>query len=304
MKAALSLVALAASALGANVGRTYPKETPDKPKDSWQTVTTKVIVTYTTVCPVTETVNKPGTTYYTTYTTTKTTEKVVPTTIIVTKQAPPVTKTANSIVYTTLTELCPVTETKVIEGSTVEVVWTSTSTVVTRVAQTQTVYTTEVETEYLSTKVFETVTCPEVVYTTVVAGETVYRTKTSSITLTVSKVATVTAVVPVTITRKVDVTVPVTKSSQLTMTDYSTVVVSEGETIYSTEELPPTTIIIPTTSTKRGTTIISTRPVTSTTSTISVPQNTTIPVIPTAAAHKLSPGVALLAGFIGAAVLA
>ena len=96
MKVALSLVALAASALGANVGRTYPKETPDKPKDSWQTVTTKVVVTYTTVCPVTETVSKPGSTYYTTYTTTKTTEKVVPTTIVVTKQAPPVTKTANS----------------------------------------------------------------------------------------------------------------------------------------------------------------------------------------------------------------
>lgn len=59
-------------------------------------MTTKVVVTYTTVCPVTETYTKPGHTYTTTYTTTSTVETVVPTTIVITKTAPPVTKTTGA----------------------------------------------------------------------------------------------------------------------------------------------------------------------------------------------------------------
>jgi hypothetical protein len=104
MKAALSLLALAGSALAANipprgerelVGRTYDHGGKDKPGhgcDACDTVTTSVIVTYTTVCPVTETVTKPGHTYKTTYTTTSTVKTVVPTTIVVTQTAPPVTQ--------------------------------------------------------------------------------------------------------------------------------------------------------------------------------------------------------------------
>lgn len=195
MRAALSLIALAASALGAHIPRVVDKalydrgyggDHDDKGKggkdkgghDVWETVTTRVIVTYTTVCPVTDTVTKPGNTYTTTYTTTSTVETAVPTTVVVTKTAPPVTKTEGegkdspgpgwlpgvsltiyrlAVVYTTLTELCPVTETKVVGGSTVEVTWTSTSTVVTKVAKTETVYTTSVVTEYETTDVYETV---------------------------------------------------------------------------------------------------------------------------------------------------
>lgn len=59
--------------------------------------------------------------------------------------------------YTTLTELCPVTETKVVDGSTVEITWTSTSTIVTQVQQTETIYTTSVATEYETTDVYEVV---------------------------------------------------------------------------------------------------------------------------------------------------
>jgi hypothetical protein len=101
MRAALSLFALAASALAANIprvaerglsGRTYGHDKPDDEPDC-ETVTTKVIVTYTTVCPVTSTVTEPGHTYKTTYTTTSTVQKVVPTTIVVTLTKPPVTKT-------------------------------------------------------------------------------------------------------------------------------------------------------------------------------------------------------------------
>ena len=103
MRAALSLVALAASALAARLpvpraedagllGRTYNHE----PEPDCETVTTKVIVTYTTVCPVTETVTKPGHTYTTTYTTTSTVKTVVPTTVVITKTAPPVTKTTGA----------------------------------------------------------------------------------------------------------------------------------------------------------------------------------------------------------------
>jgi hypothetical protein len=105
MKAALSLLALAGSALAANipprgeralVDRTYGHGGKDKPDhggcDACDTVTTSVIVTYTTVCPVTETVTKPGHTYKTTYTTTSTVKTVVPTTIVVTQTGPAVTK--------------------------------------------------------------------------------------------------------------------------------------------------------------------------------------------------------------------
>lgn len=104
MRAALSLFALAASALAANIPRDGHYEWSDgqaKPyqPEKWcnhgecQTKTTHIIVTYTTICPVTSTVTEPGHTYKTTYTTTSTVKKVVPTTIVVTKTKPPVTKT-------------------------------------------------------------------------------------------------------------------------------------------------------------------------------------------------------------------
>lgn len=106
MKAAFSLLALAASALAANlpprgerelVDRTYGHEKPQpQPEPDCETVTTEVVVTYTTVCPTTETVTEPGHTYTTTYTTTSTVKTVIPTTVVITKTAPPVTKTTGA----------------------------------------------------------------------------------------------------------------------------------------------------------------------------------------------------------------
>jgi hypothetical protein len=95
MRAVFSLVALAASALAANIPVMGPRGLvgrTNQPQEDCETRTTKVIVTYTTVCPVTETVTKPGHTYTTVYTTTSTVKTVVPTTIVITKTAPPVTK--------------------------------------------------------------------------------------------------------------------------------------------------------------------------------------------------------------------
>jgi hypothetical protein len=69
MKAVFALVALAASALA----------TGGHDGDTWATVTTKVITTYTTICPVTSTYYEGGKTYYTTYTTTSTVTEVKPT---------------------------------------------------------------------------------------------------------------------------------------------------------------------------------------------------------------------------------
>ncbi len=102
MRAVFSLVALVASALAANipmgerdlVGRTNGGS-HQQPEPDCETTTTKVVVTYTTVCPVTETVTTPGHTYTTVYTTTSTVVTVVPTTIVITKTAPPVTKSTN-----------------------------------------------------------------------------------------------------------------------------------------------------------------------------------------------------------------
>ncbi len=98
MRAAFSLLALAASALAANIPLKglVDRTNGGKPEEDCVTLTTKVIVTYTTVCPVTETVTKPGHTYTSTYTTTSTVQTVVPTTIVITKTAPPVYQTTGA----------------------------------------------------------------------------------------------------------------------------------------------------------------------------------------------------------------
>ncbi|KAK4232171.1 hypothetical protein QBC38DRAFT_146980 [Podospora fimiseda] len=295
MRAALSLLAFAATTLGANLPRGYDK---GKGKDKWETVVTEVIVTYTTVCPVTQTYTKPGGTYTTTFTTTSTVKTAVPTTIIVTQTAPPVTKTEGDIVYTTLTELCPVTETTVVSGSTVEIIWTSTSTIVTKVAQTETIYTTSIVTEYETTDVYETVTCPVVTQTTVIEGKTKKITKTNTITKAVTDIHTVTEIIPVTVTESVDVVVGVPVTTRQTVTGYSTVIVSQGNTIYTSEPLPPTTINIPTTITAGP----------EPTPSVVVPINGTssAPPIVTAGANSqqaMAPLAAVVAGVLGAVAL-
>ncbi|KAH8895138.1 hypothetical protein GQ53DRAFT_78425 [Thozetella sp. PMI_491] len=144
MKAALSLLALAASALAlepANVAR-------------WGKGHETTVVTYetTTVCPVTITTTGKGTTYEITKWTTST---ITVTSCpggecgggVVTVPGPTVTEHTAVTEYTTITSLCPITETKTVGGSTVVVTWTSTVVVVTAVPTTVDVYTTEVTTE-------------------------------------------------------------------------------------------------------------------------------------------------------------
>lgn len=94
MKASLSLVALASSALAANVGRFNNKG--EHGGDKYHVTTTEVFVTYTTYCPVTETHSEGGKTYYSTFTTTSTIETKIPTTYTVTEYAPATTEIAQS----------------------------------------------------------------------------------------------------------------------------------------------------------------------------------------------------------------
>lgn len=103
------------------------------------TKTTVVEVVYTTVCPVTETVHKPGHTYTTTFTTTSKVYTKVPTVIYETVHGPAVTETAKEVVHKTHTKLIPVTEVKTIDGNTVTVTYTKTKAVVTEVPVTDTV---------------------------------------------------------------------------------------------------------------------------------------------------------------------
>ncbi|KAI9645775.1 hypothetical protein NHQ30_005208 [Ciborinia camelliae] len=98
----------------------------------WETTTTDVVVTYTTTCPVEETVTASGITYTQTYTATSVVETVVPTTIVNTITAAPHTTAVPIEVVETITSLCPVTETTTISGKEVTVTYTTTSFYTTR----------------------------------------------------------------------------------------------------------------------------------------------------------------------------
>ncbi|KAF7562010.1 hypothetical protein G7046_g2129 [Stylonectria norvegica] len=92
--------------------------------------TTEVEVTYTTVCPITETVTGEGTTHYKTDYSTSVVTTHVPTTIYETVPGPDVTKSETDVEYTTRTSLCPVTETKYVEGKEQTVTYTSTKLII------------------------------------------------------------------------------------------------------------------------------------------------------------------------------
>ena len=66
--------------------------------------------------------------------------------------------------YTTITSLCPVTETKTVGGKTVYVTYYSTSTIVKEVPTTVPVYVTSITTVYKTTDVYTTTTCPVTTY--------------------------------------------------------------------------------------------------------------------------------------------
>jgi len=229
-----TLLALASSALAANLPRGGGHYGP-----GWGEVTTHIETTYTTLCPITETITKSGKPQYITRTELS----------VVTKQVP-------VTYYTTIEKV-----------------------------DTKTAYTTFVKTAYEETKVYQTVTCPETVITTVSAGHTIYLTKTNTITKYVTDVKTYTKNLPITVTKKVDTVVAVTKPGHATVTDYSTVVVSVPNTIFSTAPpAPPTTVVIPVTS-----------------SAVAPPSVTTTPPPVTAGAAKGFPaGAALVAGLVAA----
>jgi len=240
MKAVLSLLTLASSALAANIVRDdyghggYGHDKPGKEIP----VTTEVIVTYTTVCPVTEIITKSGKPVYVTYTTTST-----------------VTEKKPTVIYKTV-----------------------------KVDVTETVHTTYVKTAYEVTDIYQTVTCPEIVYTTISEGKTVKVTKTNTITKYITDIHTVKTVIPVTVTDVVQQTVGVTKGGKATVTDYSTMVIKTTNTVTSEIKVPPTTTVIPVTSTQ-------------------APAPPSTLSIVTAAAngnHQMSPVMALVAGALGA----
>lgn len=261
--------------------------------------TTEVDVTYTTVCPVTETKTAPGGTYYETYTTTSVYVTKLHTIVYETATGPAVTKTEGDVVYETLTSLCPVTETKTIEGETVVVTWTSTSTIKTEVQTTATAYTSYTVTEHVETEVYETVTCPETTYKTVSEGETVYVTETGTETTSVTKEYTVTETIPVTLTKEIDVTITQEVSEGETVTEKPTVIITYSDTNIITQVPPPTTIEYPTTistanPTSVGTTYIPQPPASSSYAT----------AVPTALAAHATPAAAVfLLGAAGIAAL-
>lgn len=131
MKAAFAFLGLAASVLATGDHGSW-----DKDKGKTITKTTVVDVVYTTVCPVTETIHKPGKTEYTTFTTTSVVWTKVPTVIYETVYGPDKTETAKDVVHVTQTKLVPVTETKTVDGKTVYVTYTKTKLVETVVPTT------------------------------------------------------------------------------------------------------------------------------------------------------------------------
>jgi len=199
----------------------------------------------------------------------------------VTAYNPDVTETKKAVEYTTITSLCPVTETKTVGGSTICITWTSTSTIVKEVATTVPVYVTSVTTEYKTTDVYTTTTCPVVTYTTVIQGSTICITETHTKTITYSSAYTVTEVIPVTVTSEVDETVAVTIGGGETVTQESVTYVYVSSTISQTFTSAPPTVVVPTTATS----ITSAGPVTA------------------AANARDAPAVALVAGIVGAIAL-
>jgi hypothetical protein len=119
MKAALSLLGLVGSSMAANIprggdwghgGGGYGGGEHGGGGVEWKTLTTQVQTTYTTVCPVTETITKGGTTSYKYYTTTSVVTKKVPTTIYTTVEIPQ-TKTAVVTYQTTAYEVTSIYQT-------------------------------------------------------------------------------------------------------------------------------------------------------------------------------------------------
>ncbi|KAM5351267.1 hypothetical protein ACJ41O_003990 [Fusarium nematophilum] len=117
-----------------------------KQPDVTKQETDVVYYTKTSLCPVTETKTIEGQVITEVYTSTEYIVEKVETTIYDQVKKPDVTKTDVAVVYHTKTSLCPVTETKTIEGQVVTQVYTSTEYVVEKVETTIPAYETIVKT--------------------------------------------------------------------------------------------------------------------------------------------------------------
>ncbi|KAI1121115.1 hypothetical protein F5Y10DRAFT_108679 [Nemania abortiva] len=250
--------------------------------------TTQVEITYTTTCPVTETITIGGSTQTNVYTTTWVEVTYVDTTIFETETAPPVTETTGEVVYVTKTSLCPITETKTVEGETVIVTWTSTSTIITEVPIITTEYISYTVTEHVETSVYETVTCSEIIYTTVSDGSTVCITNTETLTTYATEEFTVTETIPITETTEIEVTVTSQIPGGETVTSQPTICITYSDTTVISQPGYPTTVD-PHSSVGNSLTE-------SSTSTGSV-------IVPTGLASRASPGTVLLFGAAGLAAL-
>ncbi|KAL8414228.1 hypothetical protein RB594_005451 [Gaeumannomyces avenae] len=281
MKAAFAFLGLAASVL-ATGGQ-------DWDKGKTVTKTTVIDVVYTTTCPVTETIHKPGKVETTTFTTTSVVWTKVPTVIYTTLHGADKTETAKEVVYVTHTKFLPTTETKVLDGQTRTITYTKTQLVEEVVPTTIKVYTTQV----VKTEVYETVSCPVTTYTTVIEGETKTVVKTNTITVKVTDAITVTETRPV--TKHVDQTetVKVTVPGGVTTINSPTVVVTTSGTQTQTIPGPPGTVVTPTT-------LTTSRPAAPPAT--SAPA-TTSPVPAAGARIDNAPALALLAGLLGAVAL-
>ncbi|EJT73208.1 hypothetical protein GGTG_10057 [Gaeumannomyces tritici R3-111a-1] len=285
MKAAFAFLGLAASVL-ATGGQ-------DWDKGKTVTKTTVIDVVYTTTCPVTETIHKPGKVETTTFTTTSVVWTKVPTVIYTTLYGADKTETAKEVVHVTHTKFLPTTETKVLDGQTRTITYTKTQLVEEVVPTTIKVYTTQETTKYVKTEVHETVTCPVTTYTTVIEGETKTVVKTNTITVKVTDAITVTELRPVTRTANVDQTVKVTVPGGVTTINSPTVVVTMSGTQTQTIPGPPGTVVTPTT-------LTTSRPAAPPAT--SAPA-TTSPVPAAGARIDNAPALALLAGLLGAVAL-
>ncbi|KAF5623782.1 hypothetical protein F25303_11681 [Fusarium sp. NRRL 25303] len=150
MKFGAALLVLATSALANNIRRGEDEyESPDSEsgkdyetgeneygqdegygkKGHYEHEVKEVAVTYTTttVCPVTYTHYKEGTTYCETKLTTSTLVVAETKTVDVTVKEPDVTKHYTDVDYVTRTTVCPVTQTKTVAGEVITEVYTTTS---------------------------------------------------------------------------------------------------------------------------------------------------------------------------------
>ncbi|EWZ99181.1 hypothetical protein FOWG_02931 [Fusarium oxysporum f. sp. lycopersici MN25] len=205
MKFAAALLVLATSALANNIRRGGDEyESPDYEsgkdyetgeneygqdegygeKGGYKHEVKEVAVTYTTttVCPITYTHYKEGTTYCETKLITSTLVVAETKTVDVTVKEPDVTKHYTDVDYVTRTTVCPVTQTKTVAGEVITEVYTTTSVIYDVVKSTDYEHVKQPDvTKHETDVVYKTRTtvCP-VTVTKTIAGEVVTQTYTTT----------------------------------------------------------------------------------------------------------------------------